>query len=101
MCKDVKLKQNESKVESKIRFKEIKNFKNTEESYKLYFQSRIYELYNTPLNSRHTKWIYTDAELVKHLLPSVLDSWIFNELDFDEVTSYRTYVPKIISKYNL
>lgn len=55
VCKDAKLKRNESKVESQIKMREMKKFKFTEESYKLYFQSHIYEMFNFPLDARHLK----------------------------------------------
>ena len=101
VCKDVKLKKNEPKVESKIRFREMKKFKYSEDSYKLYFQSRIYEMYNIPRNAKHTEWTYDDVQLIQYLLPTTQNDWLFCELDYDEIKSYRTYVPKIIAKYGL
>ena len=67
VTKDVKLKQAESKIESKIRYREFKKYNKTEESYRDFFRQVINPMFNTPLNAKKTKWCFTEIELIKRL----------------------------------
>lgn len=112
VCKDVKLKQTEAAVERYVRFKYSKEFRESENTYRDYFHTRIYELYNSPLNSKHTKWCFSDRELFEFLCPNCLFSDTeYIELrrrlgippDFMEsmLPSFKEYVPKVLSACNL
>lgn len=106
VCKDVKLKQHEDEVIKKLRFENHKKYYKSEITYEMYFKTRIYELYNTPLNAKHTKWSFSDKELIKELNPDApievqyeLDLGTFNLKEM--ALSFTPYVPAILSKYDL
>ena len=71
----------------------------------MFFKDKIYELFNTPLNAKHTEWSFSDKELVKTLIPDVQFDLMY---DLDENFNFKPaefdvsrYVPEILSKYKL
>ena len=103
VCKDVKLKQNEDKVLSRLRFELTKKYKNSEEVYSQFFKTKIFEMYNTPLNAKHTKWSFTEEELINILLPDTFDIQydLFGACPNKYIEYYGDYVSAICSKYHL
>ena len=112
VCKDVKLKQSEAAVERIARFKYSKEIRESEETYRDYFKTRIYSLYNSPLDSKHFSWAFSDRELIKMLDPdAVFPGDEYSQLrlalnigpDFMDsiVPSFKDYVPKVLTKCGL
>ena len=107
VCKDVKLKQNESKIERLLRFQNHKKYYRSEVTYALYFKDRIRDMYNIPRNAKKTEWTWTDEELVKRLLPDYpinIEYECFGDDIFNikrAPMSYTPYVPVILNRYNL
>lgn len=102
VCKDVKLKQNEDNVTRFLRLSIGKRFKQSEGSYEKFFKTKIYELYNIPLNPHRTEWAYSAKEMVEKLLPDVIVMPMDIFGDSDNITfSFTPYVPGILSRYNL
>jgi len=99
VCKDIALKKSESDVESFVRLNTLNNYKFCEQSYKDYFKTRIFELFNIPLNPQKTEWFFTEPELVKRILSKeTLDSLgSLNLLVFP----YWSYTQSIINQYDL
>lgn len=97
VCKDAKLKMSEKEVEKKIRFQLLKDYRNSEETYKKFFHEVIYPMYNTPLNSRHTKWLYSDIELMNQLDPLGKRLVIFD----CDVIDYQDRVPGLLNEQGL
>lgn len=104
VCKDVKLKQNEDKVSKILKFELNKRYSETEDSYKEFFNQEINPMFNTPLNAKCTKWLFSDIELVENLIPGVFDDHksLFGRLPFSlDECGYKPYVTIIIEREHL
>ena len=105
VCKDVQLKQSEDKIKSKLGYEYHKKYYRSPITYVLFFKDRIYQLFNTPLNSKHTEWSFSDKELVKTLIPDAQFDLMYDlDKDFNFVPAefdVSRYVPEILSKYKL
>lgn len=105
VTKDVKLKKNDSVVERNLRFKYRKQYRNNEDTYKEFFHKVINPMYNTPLNARHTKWCFSDVELIKELLGQDIfgykDGLFIRIVEDMEDEAYMPYVVDIINREHL
>ena len=105
VCKDVQLKKAEDDIEKKLKFKFRKEYRDTEDSYREFFQTEIYPLYNTPVNVKKTKWCFTDVQLIKELLGDdvfrVQNQMLSYEPENMDNESYMPYVIDIIRKEGL
>lgn len=101
VCKDVRLKANESYVENFIRFRAVQDYKFSEQSYKDYFFGRIYDMFNIPRNPKRTEWTFSSAELVQRLESKVYgDEPIICDSDMS-FPVYWPFVMRILKKFNL
>ena len=105
VCKDVKLKTAEKDIEKKLKFKFRKEYSNTEESYRDFFKTEIYALYNTPTNAKKSKWCFTDVELIRELLGQDAFDYaqgiIKDPVETMADESYMPYVVQIIKNEGL
>lgn len=105
VCKDVQLKQYESKIERKLRFKYSKDAEFIRDCQKTYFYFSIYPLFNIPRNAKHTEWVYSERSLIEHLLGAdyFCGDELFAELDFLEDCPIAIFkvAEDIIAKYHL
>lgn len=102
VTKDAQLKRTEDKVLKYLRFTLKEKYKYSEEVYKAFFKSVIYEMYNVPLNAKKTKWAYNDAQLIDRIIPDAVFSLdVFTDLSNVEIDSYTPYVADICNKEHL
>lgn len=104
VCKDVNLIQNEKVVIKQLKYKLNKQYRDNEETYRGFFYDEIYPMYNTPLNSKKTKWCFTDIQLIKELIPDAFDliELAFGEMDKNtKLEELSPYVTQILNKENL
>lgn len=102
VCKDVKLKENESKVEKRLKFQIKKDVEKTDDVYEAFFRQEIYALFNTPLNAKKTKWSFTDEQLIELLDPDAFS--LCEDLDIPKKVDsgeFRPFIWDIIRKQGL
>lgn len=97
VCKDVKLVQHEQDIAHQLWYRYRKSIVD-EGLYEEYYHSRIYEMFNTPLNSKRTSWCFTDQQLAQELVPE-----LFMEFNGQVIgpEKYSVLVESIISKCRL
>ena len=92
VCKDAGLVQHEEKVARQVRFKLRRETLKDDVFYHRFFMDVINPLYNTPLNSKKTEWLYSPAELYEHLVEGYRCS---------VMKGFEEYVRIINSRYHL
>lgn len=104
VCKDVALKENESKIESSERLRFLDDLKDSVEIHSEFFHSVVFDRFNVPLNPKKTEWLYSDESLLDEILPGAFEMYhkIFGEIP-DPVVDVNivSIVREICSKYDM
>ena len=102
VCKDVGLINHESKVETFLRFKYRNQVLNNGVFHQQFFHDEIYKRYNVPLDSKCSKWLYSDFDLLLNLLPDVFSgaAYVFGEVPFSELIA-KKFLNVFLKKENL
>lgn len=102
VCKDIYLIENEKNIKNFLKYKYTKEYENSEEVAREFFYKVIYPMYNTPLNAKHTKWSFTDTQLINELDPDAFEiiKLAFGEIP-EKITNYDSYINRIITKHSL
>ena len=104
VCKDVKLKESESRVERYHKFRLNKDNEFKEQVAERFYKEYIMPEFNTPLNPKKTKWCFTEEELLKTLVPDALGEIMYTlpwEPQEGDLEFYTDAVTHICRKYHL
>lgn len=102
VCKDIKLIRNEKKVQRYLEWSMNKKYRNKEETYREFFKQVIWEMFNTPLNAKKTKWAFDELGLIQEIYPEAFQLMdIIGDTPKLNEDDYGYYVVGIIKKYKL
>ena len=103
VCKDAQLKQNEEFVLRSSRWKHFQLAKRDDNTYKDFLHSVLFPMFNTPLDSKKSKWSFNDVQLIEELCPGSfkIQKGLFSDWFNMVHIVYEPYIKKVISHHHL